>query len=667
MAELFIELFSEEIPSRMQNAAKANLGRLVAGFLKAAGLKFGSIETYATPRRICVKIDDVPTSTPDIKQERKGPQVGAPQQAIDGFLRGAGVTLEQCVEQEIKGKTFHVAIIEKTGQATADIIATAMPELIRKFPWPKSMRWGNGTLRWVRPLQSIICLLDGAIVPFEIENVPVSDSTQGHLFMNNDRFSVTDFADYRAKLLAAHVVLDGAEREALILDGAQKICTAKGLELMDDKSLIVETAGLVEWPVPLIGEFEVEFLDVPDRVIIETIKGHQKCFSVIDPKTQKLSNHFVTISNMIAADGGKMITHGNEKVIRARLSDAKYFWETDKKTKLADRVEKLENITFHAKLGSQSERVGAIKELAEMLSEFTGADLKKTKLAVDLCKADLVTGMVSELPELQGYMGQQYALAEGIDAEVAEALAEHYAPQGPSDAVPTNLISLTVSLADKFNTLLGFWSIDEKPTGSKDPFALRRAALGIIRIVMERQIRLDIPQNLLPFFVDRLKVYFKDQGKRHDLMDAVFALDGQNDLLLVSKRIDALSDFLNTDDGANLLAGVKRAANILRIEEKKDAVSYDIGVDASLLKLDAEKALFAAINDNVGSIEKAIADEDFAAAMSALAKLRAPVDAFFDDVKVNDEDAAIRINRLKLLAMIRLASRTVAEFSRVEG
>uniref|UniRef100_A0A2A4Z922 Glycine--tRNA ligase beta subunit n=1 Tax=OCS116 cluster bacterium TaxID=2030921 RepID=A0A2A4Z922_9PROT len=667
MAELFIELFSEEIPSRMQNAAKADLGRLVSGFLKSAGLKFGAVETYATPRRICVKIADVPTSTPDVKEERKGPQVGAPERAIEGFLRGAGVTLDQCVEQEIKGKTFHVAIIEKIGQSTADIVAVSMPELIRKFPWPKSMRWGNGTLRWVRPLQSIICLLDGAVVPFEIENVPVGDSTQGHLFMNNDRFRVTDFADYKAKLLAANVVLDGAERAAMILTGAQKICVAQGLELIDDKSLIAETAGLVEWPVALLGEFEVEFLDVPERVIIETIKGHQKCFSVIDPNSGKLSNHFVAISNMIAADGGKIITHGNEKVIRARLSDAKYFWETDKKIKLADRVEKLKNITFHAKLGSQFERVSSIKELATMLSEFTKADVEKTALAVELCKADLVTHMVGELPELQGYMGQQYALAEGIDAEVAEALAEHYAPQGPSDAVPSNLVALTVSLADKFNTLLGFWSIDEKPTGSKDPFALRRAALGIIRIVLERQIRLDIPQELLPFFVDRLKVYFKDQGMRHDLIDAVFALNGQNDIVLAEKRIAALADFLKSDDGVNLQAGVKRAANILRIEEKKDGVTYDSHVDEALLKLDAEQALFAAITENIGLMQKAVVAEDFAAAMAALAKLRTPVDAFFDDVKVNDDDAATRVNRLKLLAMIRNATQHIADFSRVEG
>ncbi|MGL1922120.1 MAG: glycine--tRNA ligase subunit beta [Hyphomicrobiales bacterium] len=667
MAELFIELFSEEIPSRMQNTAKADLGRLVSALLKAAGLKFGAVETFATPRRICVKIDDVPTSTPDIKEQRKGPQVGAPEKAIEGFLRGAGVTLEQCVEQEIKGKTFHVAIIEKAGQNTADIIAAAMPELIRKFPWPKSMRWGNGSLRWVRPLQSIICLLDGAIVPFEIENVPVGDSTQGHLFMNNERFSVTSFAEYKAKLYALNVVLDGSERAAMILDEAQKICAAQGLELIDDKGLIAETAGLVEWPVALLGEFEAEFLDVPERVIIETIKGHQKCFSVIDPKTKKLSNHFVAISNMIASDGGKIITHGNEKVIRARLSDAKYFWETDKKTKLADRLDKLKTITFHAKIGNQFERVSSIKEMAEMLCEFTGADVEKTLLAVDLCKADLVTGMVSELPELQGYMGQQYALAEGIDAEVAEALAEHYAPQGPSDIVPTNLISLTISLADKFNTLLSFWSIDEKPTGSKDPFALRRAALGVIRILLERKIRLDIPQDLLSFFVDRLKVYFKDKGMRHDLIDAIFALKGQNDIVLVEKRVAALDEFLKTDDGSNLLAGVKRANNILRIEEKKDDTRFDVDVDESLLSLAAEKALYATIVENFGNIQKAIIAEDFTAAMSAVAKLRTPVDAFFDDVKVNDDQAAIRINRLKLLAMIRNATLNIADFGRIEG
>ncbi|NRA88384.1 MAG: glycine--tRNA ligase subunit beta, partial [Rhizobiales bacterium] len=448
---------------------------------------------------------------------------------------------------------------------------------------------------------------------------------------------------------------------------AKKICADLGLELIEDKTLIAETAGLVEWPVALLGGFEQEFLDVPKRVIIETIKGHQKCFSVTDPKTGELSNHFVAISNMIATDGGKIITHGNEKVIRARLSDAKFFWEIDKKTSLESRVEKLKNITFHAKLGSQYERVQSMLELAEMLCEFTHADLKKTKLAVELSKADLVTAMVGELPELQGYMGQQYALAEGIDTEVAEALALHYAPQGPSDAVPNNIIALTVSLADKFNTLLGFWSIDEKPTGSKDPFALRRAALGIIRIVLERNIRLDIPQDLLPFFIDRLKVYLKDKGTRHDLMDAIFALKGQNDITLVQIRVAALADFLTTEDGSNLLAGVKRAANILRIEEKKDGLAYDINVDEKLLKLDAEKNLFSAIKLNVGIMEQNVEKEEFAVAMSALAKLRVPVDAFFDDVKVNDDDAATRVNRLKLLAMIRAATKTIADFSRVEG
>ncbi|MCJ8323136.1 MAG: glycine--tRNA ligase subunit beta [Rhizobiales bacterium] len=667
MAELFIELFSEEIPSRMQNTARADLGRLVSGFLKAAGLKFGAVETYATPRRLCVKIADVPTSTPDINQQRKGPQVGAPEQAIQGFLRGAGVTLEQCVEQEIKGKTFYVAMIEKSGQQTAEIIAASMPELINKFPWPKSMRWGAGSLKWVRPLQSIICLFGGDVVPFEIENVPVGDSTQGHLFMNNARFSVKDFADYRAKLLAANVMLNGAEREAVILAEAQVICAKAGLELIDDKSLIAETAGLVEWPVALLGEFEIEFLDVPQRVIIETIKGHQKCFAVIDPKTKKLSHHFVAISNMIADDGGKTITHGNEKVIRARLSDANYFWQTDKKTKLADRVEKLKNITFHAKLGSQHQRVEAIKEIAEMLCEFTHADKAKTLLAVELSKADLVTHMVGELPELQGYMGQQYALAEGIDADVAEALAQHYAPQGPSDAVPTNIIALTVSLADKFNTLLGFWSIDEKPTGSKDPYALRRAALGIIRIVMERNLRLDIPAELLPFFIDRLKVYFREQGLRHDLIDAVFALKGQNDLVLAEKRVIALADFLATDDGANLLAGVKRANNILQAEDKKQPLKFNSIIDEKLLVLDAERHLFAAITKNVELMNEAVKKEDFAAAMTALAQLRQPIDSFFEDVKVNDDDAAIRINRLKLLFIIRTATKTIADFSRVEG
>ncbi len=667
MAELFIELFSEEIPARMQDSACKDLGRLVAQFLTDAGLKFGAVETYATPRRICVKIDNVPLSTPDVKQERKGPQVGAPEKALAGFLRGAGVSLEQCVEQEIKGKRFYVAIIEKTGQTTGQIIADAMPALIRKFPWAKSMRWGNGNLRWVRPLQSIICLFNGDVVEFDIENVPVGRSTQGHLFLNNSRFDVADFDDYKRKLLNANVVLDANNRKAMILEDARKTCAEQGLELIEDKALIEETAGLVEYPVVLLGRFEPEFLDVPPRVIIETIKGHQKCFSVIDPKSGVLSNHFVAVSNMIAADGGKTIILGNEKVIRARLSDAKFFWETDKKTPLEQRVDKLKNITFHAKLGSQFGRMESILELAEMLVEFTHADLDKTKLAVKLSKADLLTNMVGELPELQGYMGQQYALVEGIDAEVAEAIALHYAPQGPSDTVPENKVALTVSLADKFNTLLGFWSIDEKPSGSKDPFALRRAALGIIRIVLERDIRLDIPNELLEFFVDRLKVYLKSEGIAHDIMDAVFALKEQNDLVLVTIRARALDAFLDTDDGSNLLVGVKRAANILRIEEKKDGIVYGSDVDGKLLALDVEKDLFTAINNNLGALEALVKQENFAGAMLELAKLRAPIDAFFENVKVNDNDSAIRVNRLKLLAMIRQATLTIADFSCVEG
>ncbi len=667
MAELFIEIFSEEIPARMQNTARKDLGRLVSQFLKDAGLKFGALETYATPRRICVKIDDVPCSTPDIKEQRKGPQVGAPEKAIHGFLRGAGVSLEQCEQQEIKGKLFHVAIIEKTGQLTADVIAAAMPEMIRKFPWPKSMRWGAGSLRWVRPMQSIICLFDEKIVPFEIENIPVGNSSQGHLFMNNSRFDVVNFAEYKAKLFALNVILDGAEREKIILSAATKACAEQGLELIADPALIAETAGLVEWPVALLGDFEQSFLDVPKRVIVETIKGHQKCFSVIDPNTGKLSNHFVAISNMLAKDGGKIITHGNEKVIRARLADAKFFWDADKKVKLEARVEKLKDITFHAKLGSQLKRVDSILELTEMLCEFTHADLEKSLLAARLCKADLVTSMVGELPELQGYMGGQYALAEGIDADVAEALAEHYAPQGPTDRVPENLISLTVSLADKFNTLLGFWSIDEKPTGSKDPFALRRAALGIIRIVLERKIRLDIPNDLLAFFIDRLKVYFKDQGIRHDLVDAIFALSGQNDILLAKNRVDALSEFLATEDGVNLLAGIKRAANILRIEEKKDGVSYKAIPKKSAYQLPEEQKLFAAIQGSEVELNKLIKDEDFVGAMALVAKWRTPIDNFFDNVKVNDDNAEIRKNRLHLLSYITTSTARLADFRQIEG
>ncbi|EKS32884.1 glycine--tRNA ligase subunit beta [Afipia clevelandensis] len=689
MPDLLLELFSEEIPARMQPKAADDLRKMVTDKLVAEGLVYEGAKAFVTPRRLALTVHGIPQRQPDLKQERKGPKVGAPDAAVQGFLKAAGLkSLDEAkIQRDPKGD-FYIALMEKAGRSAIDVIAEIIPLIVRTFPWPKQMRWGersarNGALTWVRPLHSIIATFgpeteEPDVVKFDIAGIEAGQTTRGHRFMAPAEFSVRRFEDYVSKLEAAKVVLDPERRKNIILEDAKELAFAQGFELVEDQVLLDEVAGLVEWPVVLMGSFDESFLSIPGEVIRATIRNNQKCFVVRDPKTGKLVNRFILTANVEASDGGKAIVAGNERVIRARLSDAKFFYEADLKTKLEDRLPKFAQIVFHEKLGTQAERIARIERLAAELAPLVGADVAKTKRAAQLAKADLLTEVVGEFPEVQGLMGRYYALAQREDASVAAAIEDHYKPQGPADRVPTDPVAIAVALADKLDILTGFWSIDEKPTGSKDPFALRRAALGVIRLVGDNGIRLPLlaafakaakphdGKDLLAFFADRLKVQLRDQGARHDLVDAVFALGGQDDLLMVVRRVEALGKFLDTDDGKNLLAGTKRASNILSIEEKKDKRSFDGAPDAALFKVDEEKALAAAIAQVKTEAGAAVAKEDFASAMSAMAKLRPAVDAFFDKVKVNDEDKAVRENRLKLLNEIREATRAVADFSKIQ-
>ena len=744
MPDLLLELFCEEIPSRMQRRAAEDLKKLIGDGLMDAGLIFEGSESFATPRRLALHVAGVPARSPDTREERKGPRVGAPEKAVEGFLRAAGLaSLDEAeVVSDPKKGDFYVARIEKPGRAAEEIIAELVPDVIRKFPWPKAMRWGEGTLRFVRPLHGILCTFgpeheETEVVPFEVDGIRSGNVTHGHRFMAPGAITVKRFDDYVTALEKAKVVLDLDRRKDIIRHDARNGAMALGLDLVEDEGLLEEAAGLVEWPVVLIGGFDARFLDVPEEAVITSIKTHQKCFSLRDPKTGKLASKFVLVSNLEASDGGTAIIAGNERVVRARLSDAEFFWQTDLKTPLDDRVAKLDAIVFHEKLGSQGERVKRLQKLAAAIAPLVGADPDKAARAAHLAKADLVSDMVGEFPELQGLMGRYYAAAQGEDEAVAGAIEDHYKPQGPSDAVPADPVAIAVALADKLDMLVGFWAIDERPTGSKDPYALRRAALGVIRIVLERDLRLplrdvcgeglrrsladiaaaagletvtDLPflkegkakalaedalsflgkaaekmidamvgqvpstpwetrliDDLLAFFADRLKVQLRDEGARHDLVDAVFALDGQDDLWLVTRRIEALGKFLETDDGANLLAGYRRAVNILKAEEKKDGSAIEGAPHADLLAEPAEIALASAIETAKAEVREALEKEDFAAAMTALAALRAPVDTFFDDILVNAEDAALRENRLRLLNEIRETTVTVADFDRIGG
>ncbi len=705
MSELLIELFSEEIPARMQVKAAEDLRGLITNGLVEAGLTYDGARQHATPRRLVLSVEGLADKAKDTVEERKGPRVDAPQAALDGFLKSTGLSLDQLVKQDDKKGQFYMATIKKAGRATTEVVAELLPKVIREFPWPKSMRWGAGSLRWVRPLHSIMCTFDGEVVALEVDGIKSGNTTRGHRFLSKGEISVKRFEDYDAGLHKAHVIVDEKARLESIRHDAKNLAMAQGLELIEDETLLKEVSGLVEWPVVLMGEFDEAFLAVPPEVIITTIKNNQKCFC-LKGKGGKLANKYILVSNQIASDGGKEIIRGNNKVIAARLSDAKFFWDQDRKTKLENLLPKLDSITFHAKLGTQGERVKRIEALAGEIAKTIGADFEKAKLAARLCKADLVSGMVGEFPELQGLMGRYYAIDQSVDAEVADAMRDHYKPQGPSDSLPVSKVGQAVALADKLDTLVGFWAIDEKPTGSKDPYALRRAALGIVRTLMEKALRLNLADaikssrvffpkdlmestaktqmaerqgssvekagavvygDLLVFFADRLKVYLKDQGARHDLIDAVFSLGGQDDLLMVTRRVEALSKFLDADDGKNLLAGVKRASNILKIEEKKDGKTYRGDVNPGQLIKGEEKSLHSAISQASALARKAVEQEDFEGAMKAIAKLRVPVDEFFEGVTVNDKDATFRENRLRLLNRIREATSEVADFSKIEG
>jgi glycyl-tRNA synthetase beta chain len=666
MPQLLLELFSEEIPARMQAQAARDLERMARERLAAEGLLPEALTTFAGPRRLTLVAEGLPAAQADRHEERKGPRANAPEQAIEGFLRSAGIAREALIEKD----GVYFAHLHKPGRPTPAIVAEMVDAIVRSFPWPKSMISGTSRLRWVRPLQRILCVFDGAVVPFEIDGHVSGDLTAGHRFMGSRQaFHVKDFDAYADGLARNFVVLDPEERKERILDAARTLCFARNFELVEDEGLLDEVAGLTEWPVPILGDMDPAFLDLPPEVIRTSMRVNQRYFAVRDPKSGFLVPHFVAVANIEATDGGKLISAGNARVLSARLADARFFWESDQKVKLADRLEKLEGVTFHAKLGTMAERVARIEALAGELCAFTGADTALAAQAARLCKADLVSGMVGEFPELQGIMGGYYAEKEGMAREVAGAIRSHYRPLGPTDDVPSEPVAATVALADKLDTLVSFFGIGEKPTGSRDPYALRRAALGVIRIVLQSRTRLPLRKfvsaDVLDFFADRLKVLLREQGERHDLVDAVFAL-GDDDLVRIVSRVNALSGFLATEDGKNLLAGYKRAVNILKSEDKKGPLPTGEPEE----KADAppeERGLVAAVGHMQLEVEKALEKEDFQAAMAELAALRPAVDAFFDKVLVNSAVEAERANRLRLLAKVRDAMGRVADFGQVTG
>ena len=694
MADLLIELFSEEIPARMQTRAAQDLKKIVTDGLVENGITYTGAAVFATPRRLALTIQGVLDHSPATREERKGPRVDAPEKAIQGFLRGAGLTMDQLdIRDEKKGQVYF-AVIEKPGRPAADIVAEVLENAIRNFPWPKSMRWGAGALRWVRPLHSIICLLTtdtgSTVVPVQIDDIAAGDTTRGHRFMGPDAFSVTGFDDYATKLKRAHVILDSQERQDMIWQDATNMAFANGLEVVDDRGLLAEVAGLVEWPVVLMGKIADEFLDLPPEVLQTSMKEHQKFFSVRDPKSGKITR-FITVANRETADNGATILAGNQKVLSARLADAKFFWENDLRVAQGDGLtawtDRLSNVTFHNKLGSQKARIERIASLAATLAPIVGAEGADATLAAQVAKADLSSEMVYEFPELQGLMGRYYATAAGLPDAVAAACQDHYSPLGPSDDVPSAPVSVTVALADKVDTLAGFWAIDEKPTGSKDPFALRRAALGVIRLVLENNVRLslsdviaahltqsnlsqtaqDLATDLMAFFHDRLKVFLRDQGIRYDVIEACLSQGDQTDLVLIVERAKALAAVLETDDGINLVQGFKRANNILTQAEQKDGVEYSFGADIKFAEEDVERQLFAALETTTPKIQAALQAQDFAAAMADMAMLRAPIDAFFDGVQVNSDNAIVRRNRLNMLHSIRELVGQVADLNRIEG
>ena len=727
MSDLLIELFSEEIPARMQARARDDLKSMITNGLVDAGLTYASAGAFSTPRRLVLSIEGLSAESKPVREERKGPSATAPQAAIEGFLRSTGLTLDQLERRaDKKGETLY-AVVEKPGRAASAIIAEVLESTIRSFPWPKSMRWGSGNLRWVRPLHSILCLLSdeagGEVVALNIDGIQSSNTTAGHRFLAPARFPVTGFDDYVVKLKRAHVVLDSAEREAAIWQGAQNLAFAAGMEVVEDNGLLAEVAGLVEWPVPLMGRIADAFLGLPPEVLQTSMKEHQKFFSVKNPKTGRIEG-FITVANTETADHGETILKGNQKVLSARLSDAKFFWENDlrvAKAGMTEWLDGLQSVTFHNKLGSQADRITRIAALAREIAPLVGADPDTAEQAAKLAKADLRSAMVGEFPELQGLMGMYYARAANLPEAVALAARDHYSPLGPTDKVPSDPVSIAVALADKIDTLTGFWAIDEKPTGSKDPFALRRAALGVIRLVLgnglalklnkiawrharvlvgvpaalarmhevftiqgpkfsdeiedttksalvDSEIKADeISRDLMTFFHDRLKVFLKDQGIRHDVIDACLAMPGNDDLTLLVKRAEALAAFLKTEDGPNLLQGFKRANTILTQAEAKDGVEYSYGADPKFAETEEERALFAALDTAEAQITPAMRAEDFAAAMAAMAQLRAPIDAFFTAVQINADNPIIRRNRLNLLHRIRAICSGVADLTRIDG
>lgn len=750
MPDLLIELFSEEIPARMQARAAADLKRLITDGLVAAGLTYGSAGAFCTPRRLVLSVDGLTAASPDTREERKGPRVAAPDKALQGFLRATGLTRDQLDKRDDKKGQVWFAVIERAGRPADEIVADVLEHTIRNFPWPKSMRWGTGGLKWVRPLHAILCIHSdesGArVVALDIDGIKAGDTTRGHPFMSKGVIKVTGFDDYVSKLQKAHVMLDAGVRSDHIWNDATNVAFAQGLEVVEDKGLLAEVSGLVEFPVVLMGEIDQMFLDLPPEVLQTSMREHQKFFSVKNPKSGRIEK-FITVANRATKDGGKAILAGNQKVLFARLSDARFFWENDLRTVKAVGLEgmgkPLADVTFHNKLGSQADRIARIEVLAREIAPFVGADPDLAAQAARVAKADLCSEMVYEFPELQGLMGRYYAQAEGLDDTVALTCAQHYSPLGPSDDVPSRPISVAVALADKIDTLVGFWWISEKPTGSKDPFALRRASLGVIRLILDNEIKLpmlelilhayepldqdlrreilheeeeadneaakrlgvpvqvfddwrskiseekrqqggetefekrlfsidlrNIPHpgsDLLSFFHDRLKVYLRNQGIRHDVIDACIAMPGNDDLSLLVKRATALAAFLKSDDGENLLQGFKRANNILTQAEEKDGVEYSYGADVKFAESEVEKALFTALDQQGGAISSAIEAEDFAAAMHGMAALRTPIDAFFSNVQVNAENAIVRRNRLNLLGDIRKICVAVADLTRIEG
>ncbi len=687
MPQLLLELRSEEIPARMQARAAADLERLVCAALKKAGLAYDQVQGFATPRRLTLVVDGLPGATPDISEERRGPRADAPEKAVNGFLGSVGLSLDQVEKRETEKGEFLFAVIEKAGEATTALLPEIFNQVFQTFPWPKSMRWGSGSERWVRPLHGVLCLFDGkAVDGVAFGDVVAGESTAGHPFLASDPITVTDFADYQAKLEDARVLLDPTERRARILEQAQALAAEKDLSLKDDPALLDEVAGLVEYPVALLGRIDPQFMDLPPEVLTTSMRKHQKYFALEDADGN-LAPYFITVADTETPDGGAAIIAGNERVLRARLADARFFWDTDRQTRLDERVPALAEIVFHAKLGSLAEKMERVEALA---GQIAGTNGEKAGRAARLAKADLSTGMVGEFPDLQGLIGRYYALENGEAEDVALAIAEHYSPQGPNDTCPSAPLSIAVALADKIDTLVGFWSIDEKPTGSKDPFALRRAALGVIRLILENELTFalrglidaswktfgdgedltksqQVSEDLRFFIFERLKVHLRDKGVRHDLIDALLARGGEDDLLRIVRKADVLSDFLQSDDGANLLIAYRRAANILRIEEKKDGADYDGVPEESALKQDEEIRLNQELAKVQGEISADVKADRFAEAMPKLASLRQPVDNFFDQVTVNCDEPELRVNRLKLLSQIRAVIHQVADFSQIEG